>query len=117
MPKPLLERLHTTLSGALYFVPALIAFGTVAFAEQRISLALLLTADAMTMAALCRVLGFQRQARFLRVLLWSGSAYLAMLVAYTGLVAVLIGYPLSALLREGSLSATLAVSGAGVIAL
>ena len=117
MPKPLLERLHTTLLGALYFVLALIAFGAVAFVEQRLSLALLLIADAMTMAALCRVMGFHRRAAFLRILLWPGSAYLALLVAYTALVAVLIGYPLLALLREGSLGATLAISGAGVIAL
>ena len=117
MPKPLLERLHTTLTGALYFVPALITFGAVAFVEQTFSLALLLTADAMMMAAFCRALGFQRRASFLLALLWSGSAYLALLVAYTTLVAVLVGYPLLALLREGSLGATLAVSGAGVIAL
>jgi ankyrin repeat protein len=117
MPKPLLERLHTTLSGALYFVPALIAFCAAAFAEQRLSLALLLIADVMMMAALCRVLGFQRQSGFFHTLLLSGSAYLTLLAAYTVLVAVLIGYPLLALLHEGSLSATLAMSGAVVIAL
>ncbi len=117
MPKPLLERLHTTLSGALNFVPALIAFGAVALVEQRFSLALLLTADVMMMAAVCRVLGFHRRAGFFRTLLWLGSAYLTLLVAYTALVAILIGYPLLALLREGSLGATLAMSGAGVIAL
>jgi uncharacterized protein len=111
------ERLHTVLSGALHFVPAMIVFGAAAFVEHPLSLALLLVADALTMVAVCQIAGFHREATFLQDLLWYGSAYCVLLAGYTILVAALIGYPILQLLHDGSLGATLATSGAVVIAL
>src|SRR5450432_3221496 len=111
------ERLHSVLSGALRFVPAMLAFVGVAFVENSWSLALLLVADALTMIAVCRIAGFHRGATFLGDLLWRGSAYCVLVAGYTALLAALIGFPIIWLLREGSLGATLATSGAVVVAL
>ena len=117
MPTLFSSRLQAVLSGALYFVPALIAFIGAAFVEHPFPLIFLLAADALTMVAVCRALGFHRKTGFLHVVLRIGSAYFVLLVIYTALVAILVGYPLLVLLRDGSLAATLAVSGAVVIAL
>ncbi len=111
------RRLHAVLSGALHFVPALIVFGVAALVAHPSSLGLLLVADALTMVAVCQVAGFLRHGTLAQVLLWRGFAFFVLLGAYTALVAALIGIPFLWLLQEASLSATLATSGAVVLAL
>ena len=117
MSKTFLQRLPSSLSGLLCFVPALIAFFGAAFAAPPWSLPLLLLADALTMAAFCRLPGFATQTSLVRRLWQGGCAYLVLLAAYTASVAVVLGYPLQWLWREATLGATLAVSAAAVIVL
>ena len=117
MSKTFLQRLPSSLSGLLCFVPALIAFLGAAFAAPPWSLPLLLLADALTMAAFCRLPGFATQTNLLRRLWQRGCAYLVLLAAYTAFVAVVLGYPLQWLWHEATLGATLAVSAAVVIVL
>src|SRR5581483_759039 len=117
MPTTFSERSPSTLTRLACFVPAICAFVGAAYVEHRATILLLLTADVLTVAATCRALGLARDARFGELALRRGFSYFLLLGGYTALIAVLIGYPLSELSREGSFGAALAVSSAGVIAL
>ncbi len=117
MLKTFSERGHSTLASLLWFIPAGIAFLSVAFLPSPWSLPSLLVANTLTMVAVCCRLGFVKQQEILRCLCQRGLAYLFLLTTYTAFAAVILGYPLQWLGQESSLGAALAVSASAAIAL
>jgi ankyrin repeat protein len=115
MSKTFLQR-RNTWSGFAWFASALCAFAGAAMVGTYWSLALLLLGDALCMIALSRMTQLRR-APSLPADIDSASAYALLLLAYTAVVAVLIGYPLEHLQSEATLGAALAVSGAAVLAM
>lgn len=100
-----------------YFLPALFAFAAAAMLQHPSMILLLLIADALMVASVCRALGFQQEATFMRMLLRRGLPFLLLLAGYTALAALLIIYPLQWLQRDRSLGATIAVSTEVVVAI
>jgi ankyrin repeat protein len=100
-----------------YFLPAFLAFAAAAMLQHPSMILLLLIADALMVAGVCRVLGFQQEATFARMILRRGLPFLLLLAGYTAIVALLIVYPLQWLQRDRSLGATIAVSTEVVVAI
>jgi len=100
-----------------YFLPAFFIFAAAAMLQHPSMILLLLVADALMVAGVCRTLGFQQEATFARMMWRRGLPFLLLLVAYTALVALLIAYPLQWLQRDRSLGATIAVSTEVVVAI
>lgn len=117
MSKPFPQHPRKLLSNLLYFVPALALFAVAGLVHHPLMLALLLVADALTFAAVCQAIGVDLEATFARSILLRGSAYLILLVAYTALTALVMGYPLYLLLHDHSLEATLLLSTAAFVVL
>ena len=112
MPKAFSERRPSSLLRLAYFAPAIAAFVIAALTPVTWSLLPLLLANALTMLAVCKARDFARDFAFARMF-----AYCILLTFYAMLAAMLIVYPLSSLMHDGTLVAALALSGAGVIAL
>lgn len=116
MPRSISERRQNSLLRLAYFAPALGAFAAGAAIRFPLTLTLLLLANALTMLAVCHAAGYLRgtflAGRNNRVL-----EYCVLFMAYSGISALLIGYPLGWLLRAGSLTAALSLSGSVVVAL
>ncbi len=117
MSKPFSQRPRKLLSNLLYFVPALIVFAVAGLVHHPLMLALLLVADALTLAAVCLAIGVDLESTFARSVLRRGSAYFILLVAYTAFTALVMGYPLYLLLHDHSLEATLLLSTAAFVVL
>jgi ankyrin repeat protein len=100
-----------------YFLPAFFAFAAAAMLQHPSMILLLLIADALMVAGVCRVLGFQQEATFARMMWRRGLPFLLLLAGYAALVALLIVYPLQWLQRDRSLGATIAVSTEVVVAI
>jgi ankyrin repeat protein len=104
-------------TGLLCFVPAVIVFTAAGMLHHPSAIALLLVADALTMTAICQVVGLARERTFTANVLRRGSAYALLLTGYAALVALLISYPLWWLESDPTLAATLALTTAVVAAL
>lgn len=118
MPNTLSTQVLVRLSRLRYFIPAAAAFVASAFITQPAAvLALLLAADALTLAAICQLIGFGLEASFVRTLMRRGLAHFVLLLSYTVWLAALVAYPLRWLLGQATLPATLALSTALVLAL
>ncbi len=117
MSKASLDRLSIWTSGLLCFVPALVVFAAAGMLHHPSAIALLLVADALTMTAICQVLGLARETTFSANILRRGSAYALLLTGYAALVALLISYPLWWLESDPTLAATLALTTAVVAVL
>lgn len=111
------DRLRIWASRARYFAPALVAFAAAGLVHHPLAIVALLLGDALTMAAICQLLGLGRESTFAANLSRRGSAYFLLLAGYCALVALLITYPLSWLERDASLGATLALTTAVVAGL
>lgn len=111
------DRPRVWVSGLRYFAPALVAFVAAGLLHHPLAIVVLLVANALTMTAICQVLGLAREPTFVANLLRRGSAYLLLLGGYSALVALVIIYPLSWLERDASLAATLALTTSVVVAL
>jgi len=116
MSKASLDRL-SIWTGLLCFVPAVIVFAAAGMLHHPSAIALLLAGDALTMTAICQVLGLARESTFFANVLRRGSAYALLLTGYAALVALLISYPLWWLESDPTLPATLALTTAVVAAL
>jgi ankyrin repeat protein len=97
-------------SGLLCFVPAAVVFTAAGMLHHPSQVALLLLADALTMTAICQVLGLARERTFSANILRRGSAYALLLTGYAAVVALLISYPLWWLESDPTLSATIALT-------
>jgi ankyrin repeat protein len=117
MPNTSSSGILARLAALRYFIPAALAFGASAFITQPAVLALLLAADALTLAAVCQVIGFGLEASFARTLLRRGLANFVLLLAYTAWLVTLVAYPMRWILHDATLPATLALSTALVLAL
>ena len=104
-------------TGLLCFVPAAIAFIAAGMLRHPSAIVLIFAADALTMTAICQLLGLAREASFGDNILRRGSAFALLLGGYAALVALLISYPLWWLQSDPSLAATLALTTAVVAAL
>jgi len=112
MRKVFSERRLSSLWRLACFAPAIGLFASVAFLTNSSALLPLLLAHGALILAICLVRGFTRSRSLDRLL-----AYCLLLAAYTALSTLLIAYPVSTLIRDGTLLAALALSGATVIAL
>jgi uncharacterized protein len=102
------------------FLPSLIAVSlaiVIPPAFEPYSLLLLLLGASLSMAAVCHAIGFGCEPTFLRTALRRGSAHLIALAVHTGIVFLLVAWPLLLLSRTPSLPATLCLCVALVIAL
>ncbi|HEY6941852.1 ankyrin repeat domain-containing protein [Dokdonella sp.] len=93
-------------------LPAWLIFAIAAVVDHPVSLVLLLAANALTMTAVSRALGFDHDSAYLHALARRGLAYFVASSAYTALVALIVATPAWWLLRYGSLEAALALSAA-----
>jgi ankyrin repeat protein len=100
-----------------WFVPGLLAVAAAGLATHPLTLIPLLLANALTMAAICHVIGFDPEPRFIRTVLRRGAAHLVMFTGYTALVFVLVAWPMLQLNLSHGLSAALALAATCVIAL
>jgi len=117
MSPTFLTHRHSLLSGLFLYAAAAVDFATAAAVTSPWSPTLALAGDTLVMAALYFLTGMARGAHRASELALRAAAYFLLLGAYTALAAVIIGYPLSWLQREASLSATLGLSGATVLVL
>jgi ankyrin repeat protein len=117
MSKASLDRLSIWTSGLLCFVPALVVFAAAGMLHHPSAIVLLLVADALTMTAICQILGLARETSFSANMLRRGSAYALLLTGYAALVALSISYPLWWLESDPTLPATLALTTAVVVVL
>jgi ankyrin repeat protein len=117
MSNPFFKRLRTLRSGLVYFLPALAVFAVAAFVPQPLMLAVLLVADALTLAAVCEAMGIGFESTFARSILRRACAYFVLLVVYTAFTALLTGYPIFLLLRDHSFAAALLLSGSAFVVL
>ncbi|HEX7371073.1 MAG TPA: ankyrin repeat domain-containing protein [Rhodanobacteraceae bacterium] len=102
------------------FLPSLVAVFLAIWippAWERYSLLLLLISASLSMAAVCYAMGFGCEPTFTRTALRRGSAHLIALVIHTAIVFILIAWPLMMLSQAPSLTATLGLCVALVIAL
>lgn len=115
-PKP--RRRHTPKLQALaWFIPGWIAVAVAAISTHPLVLIPLLLANMLSMAAVCRAIGFDPEPRFGRTVVRRGAAYLAMFTCYTAIVLLLIAWPMTRLTQAPSLGAALMLAGVLVIAL
>ena len=112
-----LQRRHVLLAASIFFIAALASFSATAWIASPWLLPLLLVGNVLCLAAVARACAPDRHRTGLREDLYALSAYAIALAAYAAVVAVLVGYPLHWLHQEASLGATLALSGAVVLAL
>ncbi|HJU39823.1 MAG TPA: hypothetical protein VJ724_09645, partial [Tahibacter sp.] len=117
MPRAKPKRVRRLIASLPYFLPAAVALAAAALIAHPAALLLLLAANTLALAAVCRGIGFEPEDSFARDVLRRGAAHYALLAVYTAVVMLLIGVPALWLIREGSLAATLAVSTAAVVAL
>jgi len=117
MPTPLFQRLFSFCAHLRYFLPAAALFSLAACITHPVGLIFLLMADTLLFAAICHRLGYGPEKSFLRAILRRGTAYFVLLAGYTGIIALLVTYPLVILLHDGSLTAVIALSVALVFAL
>ena len=99
------------------FVPAVVLFTAAGMLHHPSAIALLLLADALTMTAICQVLGLARERTFSANILRRGSAYALLLIGYAALVALLVSYPLLWLQSDPTLTATIALTTTVVAAI
>ncbi|HEU4664353.1 MAG TPA: ankyrin repeat domain-containing protein [Dokdonella sp.] len=93
-------------------LPAWLIYAVAALVDHPVSLVLVLLANAITLAAVCRALGFDHDSPYLHTLARRGLAYFVASSAYTALVALIVAAPAWWLMRYGSLEAALALSTA-----
>lgn len=117
MPRAKPSRLAAFAASLPFFLPAALCLLATAFLNHPATLLLLLTANSLTLAAVCHGLGFALEDSFARTVLRRGAAHLVMLASYTAAVMLLLGWPLGWLLHGGSLAATMCLSAAVVAAL
>jgi ankyrin repeat protein len=117
VPRAKPKRVRRLIASLPYFLPAAAALAAAVFVTHPAALLLLLAANSLALAAVCHGLGFELEESFARNVLRRGAAHFALLAVYTAVVMLLIGVPALWLIREGSLTATLAVSTAAVVAL
>jgi ankyrin repeat protein len=102
------------------FLPSLIAVFLAIWIPQpweRYSLLLLLIGASLSMAAVCHAIGFGCGTSFTRTALRRGAAHLIALAIHTAVVFVLVAWPLLVLAQAPTLTATLGLCLALVIAL
>ncbi|HEY0179272.1 MAG TPA: hypothetical protein VGC30_06545, partial [Dokdonella sp.] len=116
MPKPAVTRRSSLYAAFRHFLPAWLLFAATALVDHPLSLVVLLIADAIAMTAVCRLVGFEMEATFLRSVARRGLAYFVLLTLYTAFVAVLLVGPTWWLSRDGALPAALLLSGALAVA-
>ena len=112
-----LQRRHAKLAATTFFIVALASFFAAAWIASPWSLPLLLVGNVLCLAAVARACTSDRHRAGRRDDFYAMSAYAIALAVYAMLVALLVGYPLQWLHHEASLGATLALSGAIVLAL
>jgi uncharacterized protein len=117
MSQTFLTHRDSLLSGLLLYAIAGVAFAIAAIVTSPWSPGLALAGDTLVMMALYFLTGMARGARRIGELALRAAGYFLLLLAYTALAAVAIGFPLAWLQREGSLSAALGLSGATVLVL
>ncbi len=105
------------LHALAWFVPGLLAVAVAGLTTHPLTLIPLLLANALTMAAICHAIGFDPEPSFTRTVLRRGAAHLVMFTGFTVLVFVLVAWPMLELSRAPSLSATLLLAAALVLAL
>ncbi len=117
MRKRAAQRRSWTLKAAIPLLSAWGLFAASAFVPRSFALPLLVLANAAMMHALCRRFGFADDARPLQANGRSVLGYGLLLGSYTILIQMLVAWPIRWLMDEGSLSASLMVSGGIVLAL
>lgn len=115
-PKPR-RRPAPTWQALAWFIPGWIAVAVASVSTHPLMLIPLLLANMLSMAAVCRAIGFDPEPRFGRTVVRRGAAYLAMFTSYTAIVLLLIAWPMTRLIQAPSLSPVLMLAGALVIAL
>ena len=113
------DRFRAFTSGLIYFVPTAIAFVAAFLIAHPASLLLILAADALTLCAVAHALDFDADTdkSFAAWAAPRSAVTMVLLILYAGFVALLVGYPLTMLVRDPTLPAALAVSATIVIAL
>jgi uncharacterized protein len=100
-----------------WFVPALLAVALAGFSNHPVVLIPLILANALAMGAVCHAIGFDPEPSFARTLLRRGAAHTVMFTSYTAVMFLLVAWPLVRLMQEPSLSGTLLLAAALVVAL
>ncbi len=111
------RRRPSFLHALAWFIPGLLAVAIAGLGTHPLTLIPLLLANALTMAAICHAIGFDPEPSFTRTALRRGSAHLVMFTGFTVLVFALVAWPMLELSRSPSLSATLLLAAALVLAL
>jgi ankyrin repeat protein len=111
------DRLPAWFVNLRYFVPAYIVFAAATLLQHPAVIAPLLIGATLMVAGICQASGLVGENRFAATVFRRASLFFAELVLYAAVVALLVAYPLGWLLRDQSLSATLAVSTEVVVAL
>ncbi len=117
MTQPKLRRQVHRLQALAWFLPGLAAVAVAGVVTHPLTLIPLLLANALSMAAICHVLGFDLEPRFRRTVLRRGATYLVMFTAWTAVVFALVAWPMMQLSQAPSLSAALALAATLVLAL
>ncbi len=117
MTQPKSRRRPPLMQALAWFIPGLLAVAVAGLATHPLTLIPLLLANALTMAAICHAIGFDPEPHFGRTVLRRGAAHLVMFTGYTVLVFVLVAWPMLQLSQAPSLSATLILAAALVLAL
>lgn len=117
MTQPKSRRRPPLKQALAWFIPGLLAVAVAGLATHPLTLIPLLMANALTMAAICHVIGFDPEPRFGRTVMRRGAAHLVMFSGYAVLVFALVAWPMLQLTHSPSLGATLLLAGALVLAL
>ncbi|MFO1506932.1 MAG: ankyrin repeat domain-containing protein [Lysobacterales bacterium] len=104
-------------SGIGLLLPALVLFAGAGSSTHPAILVPLLLADALVMAAICQFAGFGREPEFVRGAVRRGVVHFVLLVAWTGVLALLSGAPAWWLASGGAWPTAVLVAVSTVIAL
>ncbi len=110
MPRSFRRRLQTLRAVLRQLLPAWLCFLVAALLDHPLALIVLLAANALTLAGICRAFGFGRRGSFGRNAARRGATYFVSLSLYTAFVATIVGWPAWSLLRGGSLAGALLLS-------
>lgn len=98
-------------------LPAWLLYALAALLVHPVSLVVLLLANAITMTAISRAIGFDHDTRFVQGLARRGVVYFIATSAYAALVAGLVAMPAWWLIKDGSLVAALGLSATLMLSL
>ncbi len=107
MTQPTLRHYRNLLQALAWFVPSLLTIAVAGMVTHPLTLIPLLLANALCMAASCRVLGFDLEPGFSRTVLRRGATHLVLFTAYTAALFVLVAWPMLHLMQAPGTSAAL----------